>query len=239
MNKRFPLLAATTLLIGMTAAQAQVAPVDFETGGHGANWTWTVFENDTNPAVQIVSNPAPGGVNTSSTVALFTALQSGNPWAGCETQHGSDIGTFSLDETNCTVRVMVYKTEISNVGVKFAKADGSAANELLVANTLVNQWEELVFDFSGRIGDPLSTNIDQFILFPRLQHGWPRPGQPDLLRQYQLRRDARERCARNRCADTVLCGCKCDFAVQRRLHERHCRHLVGGLGPGRCGRGAD
>ncbi|MBN1449285.1 MAG: T9SS type A sorting domain-containing protein [Bacteroidetes bacterium] len=147
-------------------AFAQTAPIDFEAGGNGADWTWAVFENDTNPALEIVSNPDASGINTSSTVAKFTALQSGNPWAGTESQHGADIGTFTLDESNCTVKIMVHKSTISDVGIKFATATGASTGEIKVANTLVNQWEELVFDFSGKIGQVESTDIDQIIIFP-------------------------------------------------------------------------
>lgn len=141
---------------------AQNAPIDFETGGQGANWTWTVFENGTNPPVQIMANPHATGINTSATVAQFTALVAGQPWAGCESQHGSDIGTFTFDTTNCTIKIMVYKTVISDVGIKFASSSGASTGEIKVANTLINQWEEITFDFSSRIGE---TN-DQIIIFP-------------------------------------------------------------------------
>lgn len=141
---------------------AQNAPINFETGGQGANWTWTVFENGTNPPVQIMANPHATGINTSATVAQFTALIAGQPWAGCESQHGSDIGTFTFTPNNCTVKIMVYKSVISDVGIKFASASGASTGEIKVANTLINQWEEITFDFSSRIGE---TN-DQIIVFP-------------------------------------------------------------------------
>ncbi|MDG1792509.1 MAG: hypothetical protein P8H02_04565, partial [Flavobacteriaceae bacterium] len=98
-------------------------PIDFETGGYGANWTWTVFENSENPpALEIVSNPNSSGINTSSTVAKFTALSSGAAYAGCESQHGSDIGSFKFDSNNSIVKIMVYKTVISDVGLKFVES---------------------------------------------------------------------------------------------------------------------
>jgi hypothetical protein len=154
-------LAALILMLG-SALFAQNAPINFETGGQGANWTWTVFENGTNPPVEIMANPHSTGINTSATVAKFTALQAGQPWAGCESQHGSDIGTFTFNNTNCTIKIMVYKTVISDVGIKFASASGASSGEIKVANTLINQWEEITFDFSSRIGE---TN-DQIIIFP-------------------------------------------------------------------------
>lgn len=144
---------------------AQNAPINFETGGNGANWTWTVFENNTNPPLEILANPNSTGINTSATVAKFTALQTGNPWAGCESAHG-DIGTFTLSSSNSVVKIMVWKPVISDVGLKFVRPDGSALVEIKVANTLTNQWEELTFDFSGRIGDPNTIGQDQIVIFP-------------------------------------------------------------------------
>ncbi|MBE2280191.1 MAG: T9SS type A sorting domain-containing protein [Ignavibacteriaceae bacterium] len=141
---------------------AQSNPVNFETGGFGATWTWNVFENGDNPPVQIIPNPAPAGVNTSATVAKFTVRVAGAPWAGTITQNQ---GVFTLDSTNCTIKIMVWKSVISDVGIKF-EANLASTGEIKVANTLVNQWEELTFDFSGRIGAPSSTNIDALIVFP-------------------------------------------------------------------------
>ncbi len=145
-----------------TMAFAQNAPIDFETGGYGADWTWTVFENDTNPPLEIVANPDVSAPNESATVAKFTALQTGQPWAGCETLHGSDIGTFNLDETNCTIKIMVHKPVISDVGIKLVKPDGWSLGEIKVANTVVNEWEELTFNFFAQITD----GYDQIVIFP-------------------------------------------------------------------------
>lgn len=144
---------------------SQNAPIDFQTNGNGLNWTWTTFENDTNPPLEIVPNPDTTGINTSSTVAKFTALQNGAAWAGCESQHGSDIGSFSLNNNNCTVTIMVWKPVISDVGIKFVDATNAAQIEIKVPNTLTYQWEELTFDFSSRIGVyPIVK--DQIVIFP-------------------------------------------------------------------------
>ena len=145
---------------------AQNSPIDFETGGYGATWTWTVFENGSNPPLEIVTNPNTGGINSSATVAKFTALQAGQPWAGCESLHGSDIGTFSLDATNSTLKIMVYKTVISDVGLKFVIPSSGSLGEIKVANTVTNAWEELTFDFSSHIGLPEAIGIDQIVVFP-------------------------------------------------------------------------
>lgn len=154
------------LVFSVITGFSQNAPIDFETGGYGADWTWTVFENDDNPAVEIVANPDMSGENTSATVAKFTARQAGQPWAGCESLHGSDIGSFSFDETNVTLKIMVWKSVISDVGLKFVEANGDAQPEVKVANTLINQWEELTFDLSGSIGMGATGIIDQIVVFP-------------------------------------------------------------------------
>lgn len=152
-----------TALALSTMGFGQNVPVDYETGGFGASWTWTVFENASNPAVEIIANPDPSGINTSATVAKFTALQAGNPWAGCETMHGSDIGTFNITASNNIITIMVYKTKISNVGIKLVTSTNAALPEILVANTLVNEWEQLTFDFSAHIG---GMTYDQIVIFP-------------------------------------------------------------------------
>lgn len=156
------------LMLFASASFAQNAPINFETGGFGANWTWTVFENDSNPPLQILANPSPVGVNTSATVAKFTALQTGNPWAGCESLHGTtNLGSFVLDTSNSLIKIMVWKSVISDVGIKFAAPTGWALPELKIPNTLVNQWEEMTFDFSGYANPPASEGpYDQIIIFP-------------------------------------------------------------------------
>ena len=145
------------------------SPIDFETGGYGADWTWTVFENETNPPLKIVSNPNSSGLNTSLKVAKFTALQAGAPWAGCESKHGSDIGSFKFDANNSIVKIMVYKTVISDVGLKFVEASGEAQPEVKVANTKINEWEELTFNLTGSIGKGITGIIDQIVVFPDFQ----------------------------------------------------------------------
>ncbi|MEP2650941.1 MAG: family 16 glycosylhydrolase [Paraglaciecola sp.] len=144
---------------------SDVTPIDFEEDGYGASVNWNVFENDDNPALEFVTNPDASGNNDSSTVAKFTARVTGAPWVGTETVHG-EFGPLTLDETNSIVKLMVYKSVISDVGVKFAINNGGAQSEIKVANTLINEWEELTFDFSGYIGLAEAIDIDQIIVFP-------------------------------------------------------------------------
>ena len=143
----------------------QNVPINFESNGNGANWTWTTFENDLNPPLEIIANPDVSGINTSSTVAKYTALQTGNPWAGFESLHGSDIGSFSFNSSNCTVKIMVWKSVISDVGLKFVSPSSAAQPEIKIPNTKINEWEEIVFDFSSLIG-VFPEIVDQIVVFP-------------------------------------------------------------------------
>ena len=150
------------LLVLNLHAQGNPGPIDFEDGGLGAAWTWAVFENVDNPALEIVDNPDTSGANASATVAKFMARQAGAPHAGTNTP---DAATFTLDESNSVVKIMVFKSVVSDVGIKFEQGAASTG-ELKVANTLVDQWEELTFDFSSKIGEPSSSDITGLVLFP-------------------------------------------------------------------------
>ena len=79
--------------------------------------------------------------------------------------------TWDLSTSNAIIKIMVYKTVISDVGIKLVNPTGGAQEEIKVANTKINEWEELTFDFSSRIGNGLdgSTNIDQIVVFPDFQ----------------------------------------------------------------------
>jgi hypothetical protein len=142
--------------------------IDFESTGFGANWAWNVFENVGNAPLEFVNNPDASGINTSTSVAKITALQAGAPWVGTETAHGEMGITWDLSSSNAIIKIMVYKTVISDVGIKLVNPSGGAQEEIKVSNTVINQWEELTFDFTGRIGNGLdgSTNIDQIVVFP-------------------------------------------------------------------------
>ena len=72
------------LLLFSGLVWGQNSPIDLESGGYGATWTWTVFENGSNPSLEIVTDPNTSGINSSATVAKFTALQAGQPPSGFE-----------------------------------------------------------------------------------------------------------------------------------------------------------
>jgi hypothetical protein len=157
------------VLMSITSGFTQNAPINFESGGFGAEWIWTVFENNSNPPLDIIDNPDPSGSNTSAKVARFTALQAGNPWAGCESLEGN-LGSFQWDENNRILKIMVWKSVISDVGIKFdagAPPNDWAEPEIKVANTKINEWEELTFDFSNASNPPAQYgDLKRIIIFP-------------------------------------------------------------------------
>lgn len=149
------------LLCGFASATAQ-NDMNFEPGGYGANYAWNVFENDDNPPLEFVANPDPTGVNTSANVAKFILRANGQPWAGCETQQpgtqpwegGPGMGEWVLTPQSAIIKISVYKKAISDVGIKLVMPNDDARPEKKISNTLINQWEELTFDFTDIIDHP-------------------------------------------------------------------------------------
>ena len=136
------------LMFGNVVKAQPIHTIDFEPAGVGANWDWIVGENGDNPPLEFIANPVSGGINTSPTVAKFIARQSGQPYALFFTD---DDGEFTFDASNAIVKIMVYKPVISPIHFKVEGATGTPT-ELTDSNTVVNQWEEITFDFSAVIG---------------------------------------------------------------------------------------
>lgn len=145
------LLAATTLRLSAQSTHT----VDFEPAGVGNDWEWTKFEFD--PTLQVIANPVSGGINTSANVVEMVVKTTDQQWAGAWT---TGDGEFTFDATNSTVKIMVYKTVISDVAIKFEGT--SAPIEIKVPNTVTGAWEELTFDFSGVQGN----TYNKIVVFP-------------------------------------------------------------------------
>ena len=155
--KRF-LLAL--LFLFSTSVFAQPV-IDFETVGN--NWVWNPFDLGTGGMLDIVANPAPGGLNTSDSCVMFMIGSDGNPWAGA---WSADFPDMTIDASNCIVKILVYKDGISPVNLKLEPPN----QDHFAPNTLINQWEELTFDYSSSIGvtgATLTLIPDQKPDFPR------------------------------------------------------------------------
>ncbi|MBT8266853.1 MAG: T9SS type A sorting domain-containing protein [Bacteroidia bacterium] len=172
-----------TLLILLLAvsfgfAQQQIYNLTFEPGTDGSNPAyWNVFESDT-PAVEVVTNPDPDGVNNdpSTNVLKLNVLTANACYAGAETQHAT-IGTWYLETgvmSNETISLMINKSSIGRIGVKFVNATNGTIFELTSqTNTLINEWELMTWDISAFIGSAENNNIDQLVLFSDFTCGDP------------------------------------------------------------------
>ncbi|MDG1777909.1 MAG: T9SS type A sorting domain-containing protein [Flavobacteriaceae bacterium] len=136
---------------GGSVVSYNLEDIDFETNGFGADWVWTVHQNNTNPALEFVANPNTSGINSTSTVAKFTSLDFGESYALTFTDY---IGSFTFDQNNKIVTLMVNKSVISDVGIKFEVAGTGTHVQLVKPNTVTDgSWEQLTFDFSAQIGN--------------------------------------------------------------------------------------
>jgi len=96
---------------------------------------------------EVIDNPNASGINTSSKVGKFVKASDGAPFAGMYSNPNleSPIDWKGVK----TVKAKVHMDHIGNFAVKVEGSQtGAPAFELPVANTLINQWEELTFDFS-------------------------------------------------------------------------------------------
>jgi hypothetical protein len=142
------------------------ATIDFESGGVGADFNWITFENGDEPPLEVISNPVPGVGNMSATVGAYTARSMGQPFAGVESGPG-DFGGYVIDASTRYVKLWVYKTVISDVGMQLT-VGAAARPEVRVANTVTNQWEQLTFDFNELIGfgEWALGDITKIVIFP-------------------------------------------------------------------------
>ncbi|MEI8084605.1 MAG: family 16 glycosylhydrolase [Paludibacter sp.] len=128
-----------------------VSTIDYETVGK--DWTWTLFGNGDNASslYSVAANPNSTGINLSANCAKYTVNTGAMSWAGL---YSDNIGSITFTADNCKVKVMVYKTFISNFDLKFE--NGATNFEILVPNTKINQWEELNFDLTSHIGQTIT-----------------------------------------------------------------------------------
>jgi hypothetical protein len=97
----------------------------------------------------IVDNPDVSGNNTSTKVVKFTRAFDGNPWAGFWATLNDSIDVT----TNKYLHVKVWKPRISPLHFKLQGGpNGDSEIPSMYAQTVVNGWEDIVFDFSAKTG---------------------------------------------------------------------------------------
>lgn len=161
------------LLSSASLAVAQNAPIDFEEGGFGADFTWATFEapeGESNPTFTVVPNDFSDADNPSATIAkMDIEYATDASWgsAGCETMHNSDVGPFTITTENNAITVQFYQVGFAApVALKFATTEGAAFPEVVIPNTIADAWVTVQFDMSVWIGSTLPGILDQVIFFP-------------------------------------------------------------------------
>ena len=155
------------------ASRAQVVNYDFNFEPGNTQGSWNYFENGSNTdGVSFVANPFPGGVNSSSTVAKFTASGDGGEWSGCESLYGT-LGKWRFNGSSpTTVTLDVYKSTTSPVVIKFTSTNPSGQGTVFIGSatpSAINQWVTLTYvvDFSSLGGENNADNnfgTNQFVV---------------------------------------------------------------------------
>ena len=118
-----------------------ILPIDFE-----SPTTEYVFLDFGGAATQVIDNPDPSGINTSSRVAEFFKETGAQTFAGTVIELGDPIDFSS----NNSFKMDVWSPEAgSTVLLKIENAsDPNIFAEVIANTTTANAWEELEFDFS-------------------------------------------------------------------------------------------
>ncbi len=136
--------------------------IDLETIGQ--NWNWKL-DDGSNGTCSLEANPSPTGINKSMKCLYYDEPYSMyctmSPCIGDEI-YTDNIGDLTLTSDNCKIKLMVFKSLISNIRVRLYNKNLQYYFEKIVSNTSTYKWEELTFDFTDNIG----SIFDRFSIFP-------------------------------------------------------------------------
>ncbi len=118
-------------------------PIDFESGSV-LNSDFTNFNGGT---ATVVSNPAPSGINTSTTVGRMIRL-GGQVWAGAYLSTPTNVN-FNTDPIIC-MKVYTSAPVGTKISLKMEGCGGPCFYELDAFTTLTGEWETLCYDFTGQ-----------------------------------------------------------------------------------------
>lgn len=140
------LFSIFTLVLAVAISNAQTTILDFE-----APATSTLFQYFGSPLDgtlnEVIPNPNPSTINTSGSVGKFVKPAVAEVWAGA---FSNPVPTTAIDfQANGKVKIKVHMDHIGSVSLKLEGSSNGGTNWLAtVANTKVNEWEELEFDAS-------------------------------------------------------------------------------------------
>jgi len=96
---------------------------------------------------EVIDNPNPSGINESSRVGKFVKAGDGASFAGMFAFLDAPV---DWKDDSKIVKAKVHMDHIGNFAVKLeGSRTGQPPLEIPVSNTLVNEWEELTYDFSA------------------------------------------------------------------------------------------
>ena len=181
-------LFISLMVFSLGFSQQQQYNLGFEDGTPSANLAnWATFENPS-PSAEIVVNPSPNGVNTSTStkVLKLNMVQNGACYSGAVNYHNT-LGTWQFNTSipsNTTLSMKVNKSIVGKVGIKFANATNGTVIEITDNQGLVstiNEWVTLTWNISGlNAGD--NVNVDQIVVFIDWRcNEAPRPSDVQLL----------------------------------------------------------
>jgi hypothetical protein len=132
-------------------------PVDFE----NPNLNYGIFGFEGADSA-LEANPDPTGINTSATVLRTIKTNGAQFFAGTIVQLDQPID-FS---TTSSIAIKTYSPKMGiPIRLKLENADASAFVELDATNTVVNEWEEVVWDFTGMDLSPEFVKVIVFFEF--------------------------------------------------------------------------
>jgi hypothetical protein len=140
------LLFTLCLVFAVVTVRSQTTILDFEAAA-----TSTTFQYFGSPldgsSNEVIANPNPTGINTSSMVGKYIKPAVSEVWAGAFSNPNPATPLDLL--ANSKIAVKVHMDHIGNLTLKLEGSSNGGANWVTtVQNTKVNEWEELVFDAS-------------------------------------------------------------------------------------------
>lgn len=132
-------------MLTATVSFSQITVLDFETPG--TSTTFQYFGSTLDGTLNgTLANPNPIGINTSATVSEIVKPAGAEVWAGA---YSNPDPSVLIDATSGSICVKVHMDHIGNLALKLENSTTGGANWVTqVSNTVVNDWEELCFDFS-------------------------------------------------------------------------------------------
>jgi len=126
------------IFINFHIVVGQSLPIDFE-----SDITTDNFEDFDGGVASVIDNPSPTGINTSNTVAKIVR-DGGAIWSGSKIKLASNLDFTS----NNKLSMKVFTSAPVGTVVKF-KLEGNGETERDMQTTVSNEWETLVWDFTG------------------------------------------------------------------------------------------